>query len=136
MGFHVDDERFFGSGDFGERFFLFHAFFRFLFFSGVALILALLYKGISKAGYAFFDVFDAFYRGTHVFHHFDGLFVRFFNVFYIFFLHAIKGLTFEQIGKQLGKKLDTCAHSFYDARRNLKKHKADIKNNHAPWLNT
>ena len=54
----------------------------------------------------------------------------------VFFLHAIKGLTFEQIGKQLGKKLDTCAHSYYDAVKNLKKHEYDIKNCHFPWLIT
>ena len=38
-------------------------------------------------------------------------------------LHALEGLTFDEIGKQLGKKPDTCAHSFYDAMRNLKKNK-------------
>lgn len=38
-------------------------------------------------------------------------------------LHALEGLTFDEIGKQLGKKPDTCAHSFYDAMGNLKKNK-------------
>ena len=38
-------------------------------------------------------------------------------------LHALEGLTFDEIGKRLGKKPDTCAHSFYDAMRNLKKNK-------------
>ncbi len=54
----------------------------------------------------------------------------------VFYFHAIKGLTFDQIGKKLGKKLDTCAHSYYDAKKNLKKYEDDIKNEHAPWLTT
>lgn len=54
----------------------------------------------------------------------------------VFYLHAISGLTFDQIGKKLSKKPDTCAHSYYDAVKNLKKHESDLKNEHFPWLTT
>ena len=53
----------------------------------------------------------------------------------VFYLHAIDGLTFKEIGKCLGKKLDTVAHSYYDAVKNLRKNVEDIKKEHSPRLN-
>ena len=53
----------------------------------------------------------------------------------VFYLHAIDGLTFKEIGKYLGKKLDTVAHSYYDAVKNLRKNAEDIKNTVLSRLN-